>query len=153
MMTLSRVENLMNRFLSKKEAKNREEIAEATTKEYESYMRRYAKDNIGHEKNLLNMTQQHRGKSVEPREMEYPGSDEDREAEEKVRKSRKGLRGVYRNITSYNDAMKNMCQRDIVRLTRNRNAVQELYANEENWLRQMKSQVANRAYGFSKKLF
>lgn len=82
---------------------------------------------------------------------EGASSEESAEVEEMTsgrRYTRKTLRRVYRDVANYNDVLKNMCHRDIVRLTRNRNAVQDLYTNEENWLRQMKSEVSRTSYHF-----
>ena len=57
-----------------------------------------------------------------------------------------------RDLISYKDILQNMYKRDMMRLARNRTALDNIYSNQENWLRNMKCQVINHEYGFSHKL-
>jgi len=142
---VTKLENALNRFYSTKSNKDAENLGNRIIEEYESYIRRYENDDLGH--NL------HSDKKFYATDgfKDNNNFDEEIVSDEELKSNRrpaKGLRQVYKNVLNYNDAMKNMYQRDIIRLTRNRMAVFDLYANEENWLRQMKFQVSKNTYAF-----
>ncbi len=67
-------------------------------------------------------------------------------------KSRRGksLHNIYRNVANYQEALRKICQRDIVKLAQNRHNVTDMYKDEANWLYQMKTEVARTTYGFAK---
>ncbi len=158
LLALARIESRMDAYLSKKEAPDRATLPLEILTLYEEYMMKHG------------TTEQPNPAAVAPppmglarleqrEEIDLPyapggegaSSEESAEVEEMTsgrRYTRKTLRRVYRDVANYNDVLKNMCHRDIVRLTRNRNAVQDLYTNEENWLRQMKSEVSRTSYHF-----
>lgn len=68
-----------------------------------------------------------------------------------LRKKSRSLRNVYKNVAQYQDTLKKICQRDIMRLARNRSNINELYAAESNWLFHMKAEVTNTMYGNTKR--
>ena len=70
---------------------------------------------------------------------------EQKEQKEQVSENRyvpkKGFKAIYKSVMKYNDALKNMYQRDIVNLTHKQKLMKERYATEQNWITQIKSYV------------
>jgi len=64
----------------------------------------------------------------------------------------KRYRYSYHDSSSYKDVLNNMYKRNMTRLARNRIACNEIYNNQENWIRDMKSHLTKRTYAFPTKL-
>jgi hypothetical protein len=58
------------------------------------------------------------------------------------------FQGLYKDVINYNNTLKTMYKRDIKKLSKNRNTMNELYANEQNWLRNIKTQAHRHKYSF-----
>jgi hypothetical protein len=57
---------------------------------------------------------------------------------------------AYRNVGGYQDSLHRVYERDAIRMIRNRNYMQNMYAEEANWLYQLKSEVAKPTYSYAK---
>jgi len=56
--------------------------------------------------------------------------------------------GYEEVMLTYRETLDNIYKRDMLRLLKNRNTLKGLYSTQENWIKDMKSQVARHTYGF-----
>lgn len=53
----------------------------------------------------------------------------------------KGFKSLYKSVMNYNDALKNMYQRDITKLAHKKKLASKLHDNEENWITEVKTHI------------
>eukprot|EP01022_Parablepharisma_sp_SALTPOND_P034605 TRINITY_DN9238_c0_g1_i1.p3 TRINITY_DN9238_c0_g1~~TRINITY_DN9238_c0_g1_i1.p3 ORF type:complete len:788 (-),score=142.12 TRINITY_DN9238_c0_g1_i1:2076-4439(-) len=161
---------LENRSKACQSAKGSPEFVHLVTnlqKEYEAYTKKY-KYSLGNDENanlynipsLSNLGESandqmlyEMGALLSPHPLVAPTFDPTKEYVEPTANRRRGksLHNVYKNVANYQDVVKRMCQRDIVKLAQGRVNAPEMFKDEANWLYRMKTEVAKTSYGFTKK--
>lgn len=58
------------------------------------------------------------------------------------------FQGLYKDVINYNNTLKTMYRRDLVKLGGNRNAANEPYTSKKNWLSNIKTQPRRHKYSF-----
>lgn len=136
---LINMEILLKNFYKKNEYCDATNLEVKILTEYKLYIENYGKEDIGTD---LPTT----------RGLDY--SDDDEGIVLRYKTEYKGnlnnkFRGIYKNIVNYNDTLNTMYKRDLIRLGKNRNAINEVYSNQKNWLRDIKYQAKRNNYSFS----
>ena len=126
-----------------KDFNKRNEVYDATSyahniiSEYKAYLNKYAKEDIDDLPSVRDYSDDEDAMMYKYK-TEYKGK----------KNLNTGFQELYKDVINYNNTLKTMYQRDITKLTKNRNAISNFYTNEKNWLRNVKTQVRRQKYSF-----